>query len=193
LALVFGTTAAIGVSKFTRSPAASGTDAETVGVVVATKDIPRFTTLTAEMLRVQQFPKDLVPPGSASRVEDVVDRVCDSHLVKDEPVMEAKLTPKGSGRGMGSVIPKGMRAVTITTPNVATGVAGFILPGSKVDVLFTMRSTGQPDDPTGGGLTRTLLQSVEILAVDQRLEAPSDNKVDTKELRSVTLLVTPQQ
>jgi pilus assembly protein CpaB len=82
------------------------------------------------------------------------------------------------------------RALTIQTPNVASSVAGFILPGNKVDVLLTVTGQGIND---GGGTTLTLLQAVEILAVDQRLEAPSDNKVDTKDLRSVTLLVTPEE
>lgn len=192
LALVFGTSAAIGVGQLSRAPARVETNPETVSVVVAAKDVPRYTTLTADVLKLQPFPKNLVPPGSITRVEDAVDRVTDSHLVKGEAVLEGKLTAKGAGRGIGAVIPKGMRAVTIQTPNVATGVAGFVLPGSKVDVLFTMRS-GHQDDPNGGGLTRTLVQNVEILAVDQRIEAPADNKVDTRELRSVTLLVTPDQ
>src|SRR5262249_56623723 len=81
---------------------------------------------------------------------------------------------------------------TISTTTLASGVAGFILPGSKVDVLLTVTRTGT-SDPTGGGQTSTLLQDVEILAVDQLVKAPADNRVDPKELRSVTLLVTPQQ
>jgi pilus assembly protein CpaB len=105
-----------------------------------------------------------------------------------------------------------MRAFTIHTPSIASGVAGFVLPGNKVDVLLTIadlsgdtqsavfplatpsplgRNTGLR--PTGGGSTTTLLQNVEILAVDQKIQAPAENKVDTNQLRSVTLLVTPQQ
>ncbi len=190
LALTSGGSAAIGVARY--SKARLETPGETVGVVVAAKDIPRFTTMTADMMRVQQVAKDLAPGGAVTRIEDVVDRVNDGVLIKDELILEAKLTAKGSGRGMSSVIPKGMRAVTIQTPNVATGVAGFILPGNKVDVLFTLRN-GNPNDEHGGGLTRTLIQHAEILAVDQRIDAPAENKVDTKELRSVTLLVTPDQ
>jgi pilus assembly protein CpaB len=91
---------------------------------------------------------------------------------------------------MAAVIPSGMRAVSIQTNNVSTGVAGFILPGNKVDVLLSVSTQGA-DDRTGGGSTITLLQNVEILAVDQRIDAPQDNKMDAKELRSVTLLVNP--
>jgi pilus assembly protein CpaB len=90
-----------------------------------------------------------------------------------------------------ALIPQGMRAFTIRVPNpnVATGVAGSLLPGNKVDVLLTA-SGGDLNDVIG---TTTLLQNVEILAVDQKIEAPAENKVDLKEMLSVTLLVTPQQ
>lgn len=84
-----------------------------------------------------------------------------------------------------------MRAFTITT-TLASGVAGFILPGNKVDVLLTIANVGATDQ-TGGGSTTTLLQDVEILAVDQKMNAPAENKVDAKEMRSVTLLVPPHQ
>jgi pilus assembly protein CpaB len=83
-----------------------------------------------------------------------------------------------------------MRGFTIPTPNISAGVAGFILPGNKVDVLLTVSGSGLND---AASRTITLLQGVEILAVDQRVEAPAENKVDAKELRSVTLLVTPDQ
>jgi pilus assembly protein CpaB len=111
-------------------------------------------------------------------------------LLKGENVMAGKLAPKDSARGLAALIPKGMQAITIQTPNVATGVAGFILPGNWVDVLLTFNNQGTP---TASGSTIRLLQHVEILAVDQRVDAPMDNKVDVKELRSVTLLVTPRQ
>ncbi|HET6574288.1 MAG TPA: Flp pilus assembly protein CpaB [Fimbriiglobus sp.] len=190
LALVCGLSAAIGVGKYVKGVAAP--EADTVPVVMAVADIPRFTTVTAEMLRVRDLPKSAVQAGSLARVEDVVDRVTDITILKDEPILEAKLSERGAGRGMAAVIPTGMRAVTIKTPNVASGVAGFILPGNKVDVLFTMK-THQLNDPTGGGSTTTLIQRVDILAVDQQIDAPSENKVNLKELKSVTLLVTPEQ
>jgi Flp pilus assembly protein CpaB len=112
-------------------------------------------------------------------------------LLKDEPVANGKLAPKGSGRGMAALIPLGMRAFTIKTPGIASGVAGFVMRGHKVDVLLTMNDVGA-NDQTGGGSTTTLLQNVEISAVDQNIDAPAENKMD-KDLRSVTLLVTPQQ
>jgi pilus assembly protein CpaB len=196
LALVFGACAAVGVSMLRNPPPPEAPPApvvETVPVVVALVDIPRFTTLTPDMLKTRDFPKDAVPAGTANRVEDVTDRVALSGLVKDEPIIEGKLAVRGTGRGMAPGLPIGMRAFTILVPTQSSGVAGFILPGNKVDVLLTMSGNGGPADLTGGASTFTLLQSIEILAVDQQVDAPSGNKVDVNAMRSVTLLVTPEQ
>jgi pilus assembly protein CpaB len=163
-----------------------------VSIAVAGAAIPRGALVSADSVKMREYPKDLVPAGAITRLEDAVERWVNIPLAKDDPLVEVKLLAKGAG-GITRLIPKGMRAFTIHTPGVESGVAGFILPGSRVDVLLTVSNPGTIDDATGGGSTTTLLQNVEILAVDQRLEAPSENKVDPKELRSVTLLVTPNQ
>jgi pilus assembly protein CpaB len=193
MALIFGSSAAVGVYSVVKGRKGSGpVAAEMVSVVVAALDIPRGGTITTELIKTREFPKDLAPAGAITKLEDAIERVVIVPLVHGEPVLESRLAPKGAGRGMAALIPKGMRAFTIRTPNVDSGVAGFVLPGNKVDVLLTMSDQGA-DDQTGGGSTTTLLQSLEILAVDQRIEAPAENKIDTNELRSVTLLVTPDQ
>ena len=89
------------------------------------------------------------------------------------------------------MIPDGMRAFTIQTPHVAADVGGFIMPGNHVDILLTT-CTGN-DDTAGGGVTTTLLQNVQVLAVAQKLEAPEDSKLIANDIKSVTLLVTPNQ
>ena len=163
-----------------------------VPVVVAVVDLPRAASITPEAVKIKEFPRDLVPAGALSKLEDAVNRGVFVPLTKDEPVLESKLAPKGAGRGLSALIPSGMRAYSVKVPDVAQGVAGFILPGNRVDVLLSLGEISGTN-ATGGGSTDTLLQNVEILAVDQKMDAPSDNKVDTKDLRSVTLLVTPQQ
>lgn len=192
LALVSGLSAAIGINAL-RQPIAAAEAPETVSIVVATGDIPRFTTISTDMVALHPYPKDLVPSGSLTSVEEALDRVVYTPLMKDEPVLNGKLAAKGLGRGMAAGIPDGMQAYTIPTATVSSGMAGFILPGNKVDVLLTVSSGGGKDDPTGGGSTTPLLQSVEILAVDQRVDAPAENKINPNEQRSVTLLVTPRQ
>lgn len=147
-------------------------------------------TLTEDMLTTRDWPEGFVPERALFRKDEAVGRTVWVPLVENDPVVESKLATLGAGRGMAALIPKGMRAITIQTPNVATGVAGFILPGNKVDVLWTIGQSRQ-DDQTGGGSTVTLLQNVEILAVDQQIEVPDENRVDPRDLRSVTLMTTP--
>ena len=143
LALVFGGSAAVGVRQYLGQNTA--TQVETVPVIVAAIDIPRGMLLSAELVKTRNYPKDLVPAGAILKTEDVLERSAYFSLVKDEPLLESKLSPKGQ-RGLASLVPKGMRAFTITTPTVAAGVAGFILPGNKVDVLLTVSNT--PSQPT---------------------------------------------
>jgi pilus assembly protein CpaB len=128
-----------------------------------------------------------------SDVEAAVDRAAIGQVVKEEPILEAKLAPRNAGRGLAALVPEGMRAYTIQTARIASNVAGFILPGNKVDVLLNLKGANRGEDRTGGGSTTTLLQAVEVLAVDQILESPQENKVDPKQSSSVTLLVTPDQ
>ena len=189
MAVAFGTSAVLGVNLWHK--AQGDGNGATVTIVVADKPIPRFTVVTRDLLKTQEYPKDLVPSGSFMNMADVEGRVATSNLLQGEPLVEGRISAKGAGRGMSVVVAPGMRAFTIGTPSISTGVAGFILPGNNVDVLLTL-TEGQ-HEPTGGASTNTLAQNIEILAVDQVIEAPNGNKVDPNQLRSVTLLGTPEQ
>jgi pilus assembly protein CpaB len=187
LSLVSGASAALGVNRYvTGKPGVMIQRVDTVPVVVALEDIPRGASITADLVNTREVPNGVLPPGTLARVEDVLDRAVLVPLLKGEPVLNGKLAPKGAKRGMAALVPSGMRAFTINTPSVASGVGGFVLPGNKVDVLLTMEGKR-------GSFTTTLVQNLEILAVDQRTDAPADNRVDPTHLRSVTLLVTPDQ
>ena len=125
----------------------------------------------------------LVAPAPATEQEHrlaEVERKLDQLLLTQGPG-RAK---QGSGRAT-SLVPVGMRAFTIAMPSVASGVAGLILPGHRLDVLLTSQGKS-------GLLTTTLMQNVKILAVDSRIEALAESRVGPK-LTSVTLLVTPEQ
>jgi len=188
-ALVFGLAAALGVYLIGRSKAEKPAT-EMISVIVAKQSISRGQTLSADLLVDRPWPKDAVPEGAITDPQAALERAVLIPIAKGELILGVKLASKDAGRGMAALVPPGMRAVTIQTPNVATGVAGFILPGNKVDVLLTVATQGM-NESSGGATTFTLLQNVEILAVDQRIEAPQENKMDLKELRSVTLMVTP--
>jgi pilus assembly protein CpaB len=134
-----------------------------------------------------------VPQTAIREAEKAIGRTVKDPLAKGELLLENRLTELGAGRGLPPLIPKGMRAVSIQTSNISSGVTGFVMPNNKVDILLTMHGHGGMKDPTGGGRTITLLQNVTVLAVDQKMEAPTEQKMDLKEMKSVTLLVTPQQ
>ena len=124
--------------------------------MVAVVDLPRGGSITPEAVKIKEFPRELVPAGALSKLEDAVNRGIFVPLTKDEPVLESKLAPKGAGRGMAALIPSGMRAYSVKVPDVAQGVAGFILPGNRVDVLLSLGEISGTNE-TGGGITTTLL------------------------------------
>lgn len=195
LALVFGITTALGVKNFldaqaNRPPEVVVEKAKTSSVVVAKTRIPVGRTVMAEDVESREWPLDLVPVGATDDINKVVNRAALATFVKDEPILNEKLA-KGKRHDLALQLAPEMRAFTIHIPTAGSSVAGFILPGNKVDVLLTVSDLPSLKDT--GPMTVTLLQAVEILAVDQQLEAPPANKMDPKELHSVTLAVTAKQ
>jgi pilus assembly protein CpaB len=151
-------------------------------VVVAKEDISVGTTIQPGLLKVLEWPVDIIPPGSFIDSTQVVNRVTRTEIFVNEAVIENKLAPEGSAGGVTSLIPPGMRAITVAV-NVVSGVAGFILPNTRVDVLTTVSNSNQPK-------TKIILQNVLVLAVDQTYRKNDDDHVSVK---SVTLLVTPEE
>lgn len=191
LALICGASAAVGVSRMLYELGTPVVGPETEPILVAAVDMPRGHTITLADVRIGAAPQGTLPKGALVRPEEATDRATLIPLVAGEAVLDGKLAAKHAGKGLAALVPLGMRAYTIQASRAASSVGGFILPGNKVDVLLNLR--GNAGDDAGGGSTTTLLQSIEILAVDQRLDAPADNKVNPHELSSVTLLVTPDQ
>jgi pilus assembly protein CpaB len=159
-------------------------------VVVAAVEIHRGELITDKMLRLVDWPKSRIPDQSFSALDDVVGRVAVMAILADDLVFAGKVAKGKDGRGLAPLIPEGMRAFTILTPTDASLVAGFIVPDHHVDVVLTV--TGS-DESSGGGTATVLLQNVRVLAVGQHLEVPRDNKMTPKEMKSITLAVTPEQ
>src|SRR4051794_7154349 len=109
LALVFGGSAAVGINSL-RHPAPAPTKSDTVTVLVAAVDIPPFAAITPDMIKTQEWPKDVVPNDALTKPEEALDRPVLTPMVKGELLFENKLAPRGAGRGMTTKIPKGMRA-----------------------------------------------------------------------------------
>jgi pilus assembly protein CpaB len=186
LAIVCGLSAAIGIQLVMRKPSAP---IKTEPVLYAAADIQRGETIDEKMIEIRKVPVGQIPPGALSKLEDVIGRAAHYPMLKGDALADAKLTAKGAGGGMASLIRPGMRAFTIQTPTLSASLAGFLLPGNKVDVLLTTSSNS--NDGTASASTTTLLQNVEILAVHTNVDSPAENKIDPSEARSVTLLVTP--
>jgi pilus assembly protein CpaB len=191
LALLCGGSAAVGVNSYVRNGGQAAPASSLMQVVVAAVDMPRGTTVTKDHIKVREIPKDQAHARAVTKIDDALNRAVLTPLIKDESLLEDKLAPKGSRGSMAWVTKPGMRAFTIHTPSLASGVAGFVMPGDRVDVLLTVN--GETNDGTGGGSTSTLLQNIEVMAVDQAIEAPAENKVDMNHTRSVTLQVMPEQ
>jgi pilus assembly protein CpaB len=105
-------------------------------------------------------------------------------LAQGEPILDRDLAAAGSGAGLSAKIPEGMRAISLKSDEVV-GVAGFLLPGTHVDVLETNRSNGG-----SAATTFTVLQDVEILAAGQKIEPDPEGKAT--HVNVVTLLLKPE-
>jgi pilus assembly protein CpaB len=107
-------------------------------------------------------------------------------LAENEPVLESKLAPKEAGAGLSATIPEGMRALSVGVNDVVS-VAGFVTPGTAVDVLVTGRAVG--GGAGSDNITRTILENVRVLASGQKIEQDRDGKPQT--VAVITLLVSP--
>jgi pilus assembly protein CpaB len=157
-------------------------------IVVADRPIQLGTRLDTTNLRVISWPADEAIAGSFMRVEDCAGRALLTNLAGNEPVLESKLAPKEAGAGLPATIPEGMRAVSVAV-NEVNGVAGFVIPGTMVDVLVTGRLSGITADPNNN-ITRVILENVRVLAAGQQVEQDREGK--PQKVPVVTLLVTPE-
>lgn len=190
LAVICGITAAVGVHTFLQVGTQDASrPVKTISVVVAVKDLPTWAVVSAGDVKVDEWPEHLAAPGTIQKLEDAVGRAVLKPLLVGEELLEGNLAAKGAHAGMAGMVPDGMRAFTISTPDVSAGVGGFLLPGNRVDVLLTVASAPQHRQ----GMSITLLQNVLILAVDKRVEASSAKTIEARELRSVTLVVSPEE
>jgi pilus assembly protein CpaB len=156
-------------------------------VVVATNDLALGTELKADDLKVVNFPQGQAPEGAFQRVADVAGRGTIVPIVKNEVVLPAKLASKEAGAGLPPVIPEGMRAVSVRV-NEVIGVAGYVLPGNRVDIL----ATASPTDVHADTTTKVILSNVQVVTAGTRMEQDQE-KGKPMQVTVVTLLVYPDQ
>jgi pilus assembly protein CpaB len=154
-------------------------------VVVAARALPVGSLLTTRDVKVVNWPSDSIVPGGFTTPEEIADRGLMASLQPNEPVTESKLAPRGVGAGLPPSIPAGMRAVSVRVNDVI-GVAGFTVPGTRVDVLVTV---SQQQD----SMARIVVSNVEVLTAGTRFDQDAARQ-DGKPIPStvVTLLTTPQ-
>lgn len=160
---------------------------QTQPVVVASADLQLGAELKKEDLQVISFPKGQVPEGAFANPTEIVGRGLIVPIVKNEPILPAKLASKEAGSGLPPVIPEGMRAVSVRV-NEVIGVAGYVLPGTRVDVVATQSPTNQQTDMT----SKVVLSNVQVLTAGTRMEQDAE-KGKPVAVTVVTLLVKPEQ
>ncbi len=151
-------------------------------IVAASETLAAGELLKPGSLRLMEWPVPL--PGSVLKVDEIAGRIMLFPVAKDQPILAAYLAPVGVSSGLTAKIPSGMRAISVRSDEVV-GVAGFLLPGTHVDVLLTYHSDKSPDPRTA-----TVLQDVVVVAAGQQIRPDPEGK-PTSENNVVTLLLTP--
>lgn len=187
VALMAGGGLAAGTYSYLQNVPVKTVSVPTRAVVVARANLALGTELRAEDLVASQWPEGSIPEGAFSDVSQIVGRGLIQSVVMHEPILPGKLASKEAGSGLPPIIPPGKRAVSVKV-NEVIGVAGYVLPGTFVDVVTTQSPTMRPEDMT----SKIVLTQVQVLTAGTRLE--QDQK-DGKpvQVTVVTLLVTPEE
>jgi pilus assembly protein CpaB len=157
-------------------------------VVAANGDLKIGTLIAASDLTTVSLTGSQ-PKGTFTDPKEVIGRGVISQVYQGEPLMENRLAPKGSGGGLAATIPEGMRACAVKVDEVV-GVAGFVTPGMRVDVLVSGDPPGQ-SNPTQGQITTTVLQNIQVLSAGTDIQKDAEGK--PQQVQVVNLLVTPEQ
>lgn len=160
---------------------------QTTKIIVAAKDLPIGTIITADDVTTASWTGS-VPQGALLSQKEVIGRGVVSDLYKGEPIFDKRLAAVGSGGGLAATIKPGMRAAAVRVDEVV-GVAGFVLPGMRVDVLVSGNAPGAPQ--AEGPKVKTLLQNIEVLSAGTNIQKDNDGK--PIQVPVVSLLVTPEQ
>jgi pilus assembly protein CpaB len=188
IAMTVGAMFAFGTYRYVQAmPASRAETVHTSTVVVAASNMDVGTALRAEDLRAIEWPAKSVPEGAFRKPEELIGRGLIQPVVAFEPILPGKLASPEAGAGLPPVIPEGMRALSVRVNDVI-GVAGYVLPGTRVDVLVTVSPTDKHDDIT----SKLILPNVQVLTAGTRIERDVE-KDKPVAVSVVTLLVDPEQ
>lgn len=159
----------------------------TMQVVVASRALPVGTRLEAAHLRVVGWPSRNPVPGAFSDPSQLLNRGMVTPVQENEPITASKVASPEAGAGLPPVIPAGMRAISVRVNDVV-GVAGFVVPGTYVDVLVTVRN---PDESQAQPMTRTVVSHVQVLTAGTKYDQEKAKDGQPIPASVVTLMVLP--
>ena len=187
LAIAAGGGLAFGTYRYMQNVPVKTVSLPTKPVVVAATDLELGAQIRPDDLRVVQWPESAMPANAFSAPDEIIGRGLVMPVIQNEPILPMKLAGKDAGSGLPVVIPEGKRAVSVRVNDVI-GVAGYVLPGTRVDVVATVNPTQQATDIT----SKVILTNVLVLASGTKIERDAkDNKPVS--VNVVTMLVNPDE
>ena len=162
-------------------------------VLVAQRALPAGTIITADALGFQMWPEDLVQDAyfidGEADISKLLGTVVRLPITAGEPVTQGSLVKPGDSGFLAAALGPGMRAVTVPV-SAQTGVAGFVFPGDRVDLVLTQEVKGEGPSLR---VSETIVRNVRVLATDQRIDSKGeDGKVVVEKFENVTLEATPR-
>jgi pilus assembly protein CpaB len=187
LAVTAGGALAFATYNYVQHQPARSASIPTRPVVVAASDLDIGAELRREDIRIIDWPANAVPANALSDPKDAIGRGIVLPMIQNEPILPMKLASKEAGSGLPPAIPPGLRAVSVRV-NEVIGVAGYVLPGTRVDVVATVSPSGQSGDMT----SKVILTNVQVLAAGTKIERDTDRNKPMP-VSVVTLLVDPEE
>jgi pilus assembly protein CpaB len=187
LAVTAGGVFAFGTYNYVQNLPRGTVTIPTKPVVVAASDLDVGAELSRDTVRIIDWPANSLPAQAFNDPKDVIGRGLILPVIQNEPILPMKLASLEAGAGLPPAIPPGLRAVSVRV-NEVIGVAGYVLPGTRVDVLATVNPTDQHSDIT----SKVILTNVQVLAAGTKIERDVDRNKPIP-VTVVTLLVAPEE
>ncbi len=149
-------------------------------VLVATRTLPVGTIIDAEALRYQVWPEGLVQPayfirnGEGGDPQELIGTVVRNEIAAGQPLTQGAIVRPGDRGFLAAALGPGMRAITVSV-SATSGVAGFVFPGDRVDLVLTQEVTGTQEGEPSLKVSETVIRNIRVLAVDQRINSRDEN------------------
>lgn len=187
VAILLAAVASLGMYRIVSRMPARAAEVTTVDVVVAQAPLKLGTRILKDHVKIVRWPKDAPVEGSFAKIEEVLDRGVIAAVAMNEPLTASKLAALEAGAGLPPSIPPGMRAISVKV-NEVVGVAGFVVPGTRVDVMVTLKGRQHNDEQS---MTRIVCSNVQVLTAGTRYDQEKAKEGNAIPSTVVTLLVKP--